>query len=294
MTKLIAANTAPWHCDTCRELITAPQDGMVVYLKAGGGPWIVHCAPHCCPNGHVECVAGWHLQALLDEDGLASLLQAAACKELPALNVLDVVMRLFVPGFERPRRGFTDRRSGQRCPRPGRTSRGKFVAEGTGPWSCDACGQPVATPEEGMVCWLKKSDLQPGLSQMRIGPWIVHRRARCYPTEPQGYCVTDWHLQVVLEKEGLFRLRGAISQNELPALGVFAVILRLYIPGFESHHSPAAGRGAADGDVGGMDRRSAARTAEPPPPSRVLRPRKAAAASWTVVDASACRPAGLS
>lgn len=117
----------PWYCDTCGKLIETPEDGMVQWLTRTGGHRrvgrdlrIVHHRRKsplggpsgCYPDQHHELradgsiLADWHLDSVIGPDGLVRLLSRIEDGEIPVREVNRVIMRLFVPGYERARRYF--------------------------------------------------------------------------------------------------------------------------------------------------------------------------------------------
>ena len=107
----------PWYCDTCGGEILKPEEGTLVWLgrTKENGPAtegrdlrIVHhnsCKPACYPHEP----KGWHiadryLEECLRPNGLNQLLELVTDRGLDRFDVADIVMRLFVLGYEKRRR----------------------------------------------------------------------------------------------------------------------------------------------------------------------------------------------
>jgi hypothetical protein len=115
-----------WICDTCGELIEEKGKGWVEWLvirkdKAdkpqGRGLRLVHhgsASPHgrCQYDGSVEyrrdggLLHDVPLQDFLGPDGLMRLLSLLAKGELPKDEVLEMIKRLHIPGYEHARKHF--------------------------------------------------------------------------------------------------------------------------------------------------------------------------------------------
>ena len=114
--------TGPWFCDTCGKPIAEPKDGMVQWLRrnvdgrmTGRDLRIVHHltkspvqgAHGCYANKQGEylkdgsILADVHVHEILTPDGLERLLSLIKEGELPAPEVNRIIMRLFVPNYER-------------------------------------------------------------------------------------------------------------------------------------------------------------------------------------------------
>lgn len=123
----IELSIGPWYCDTCGEIIDGAENGMLQWLthsdadrRVGRDLRIVHHFPAsprggtngCYPDEHHELkvdrstLSDHHLESVLGPDGLVILLSLIEDGELPAREVNRVIMRLFVPGYERARRYF--------------------------------------------------------------------------------------------------------------------------------------------------------------------------------------------
>lgn len=116
--------TSTWLCDTCRQAIKKPSHGIIEWLRSADehGSWrghglrLVH-HPRAGPPGPRRC--GYHyfaairkdtvtlrevpLPALLGPDGLAALLSMLARDEAPKGELLELVKRLHIPGYEHAR-----------------------------------------------------------------------------------------------------------------------------------------------------------------------------------------------
>lgn len=112
----------PLPCDHCGERIYEPDDGMVLWLVGQDGEGvrqgydlqIVHCL-HASPRAaKLGCfpteermraeratLYEYQLRELLDPDGLVLLLPLGERFNLPIRDVHRVIMRLFVPGYDR-------------------------------------------------------------------------------------------------------------------------------------------------------------------------------------------------
>ena len=115
---------AHWFCDSCGKPITDANDGWVEWVlyedtegnHLGRGLRLVHChrtdGRSCFYDSDVEynrdrgTISSSTLDGLLEADGLMELLSLIAEKELPADDVLEMVKRLHIPGYEIARRHF--------------------------------------------------------------------------------------------------------------------------------------------------------------------------------------------
>jgi len=110
-----------WRCDSCGDFITNIQDGWVEWLasedKHGNDvlsrPRLVHRRPrqnarkHNCRYDPLEefrssktIVEGLPLDRLVGSDGLMVLLSLLAEGELPHTEILELVKRVQIPGYE--------------------------------------------------------------------------------------------------------------------------------------------------------------------------------------------------
>jgi hypothetical protein len=120
----VELSVGPWYCDTCGKVIARPEDGMLQWLtrrnshrRLGRDLRIVHhltVSPRGRPNGCYpdqrhelevdgSILADEHLGEILGADGLVKLLSLIEDDQLPAPEVTRIIMRLFVPGYERAR-----------------------------------------------------------------------------------------------------------------------------------------------------------------------------------------------
>ena len=117
-----------WICDSCGEYILKPIDGWVEWLtrkrqdsetNIGRGLRLVHhCGAHnplserCQYDQDKEYKQGGSilsdsgLEEFIGADGLMSLLELLARSELPADEVIEMIKRLHIPGYEHARRHF--------------------------------------------------------------------------------------------------------------------------------------------------------------------------------------------
>jgi len=115
-----------WTCDRCGEPIKAAEDGWVEWLsrstpegRRGEGLRLVHAAP-VSPLGPGKCqydrlsaaeegvVSDLGLPEFLGPDGLMRLLSRMADGSLPQDEVIEMIQRLFVRGYEQARPYFTE------------------------------------------------------------------------------------------------------------------------------------------------------------------------------------------
>lgn len=119
-----------WICDSCGGTIESAQDGWVEWLTSREGKQgfkarglrLVHHRPSsprsanagCQYNEHVEfeqdrsIVGDLPLQNFLPADGLMLLLSFISEGEHPVQDVLKMIKRLHIPGYEHARRHFTE------------------------------------------------------------------------------------------------------------------------------------------------------------------------------------------
>ena len=116
-----------WICDTCEEKIENPKDGWVEWIvvrdgekRKGRNLRLVHHMPAsplgkpkgCQFDGKVEfskdrgIVADLSLEDFLGPNGLMRLLVFLSENELPKEDVLEMIKRLFIPGYEVARHHF--------------------------------------------------------------------------------------------------------------------------------------------------------------------------------------------
>lgn len=112
-----------------------------------------------------------------------------------------------------------------------------------GPWYCDKCGQVIDEANRGMLQWLKRMD---GHRRLGRDLRIVHHSAAsplgtrngCYPNQQQELArdrstLSDYHLDRMLEWDGLVKLLALVEDGEFPASEVNRVVMRLFVPGYE-------------------------------------------------------------
>ena len=117
-------NTTTWICDTCGQLINSPEQGWVEWLSddAGGGRRrghglrLVHHSPFSPRAPKRDCqyvetasksiVNDLPLEHYLGPDGLTDLLAFLAEDEIAKDEVLEMIKRLYVPGYEHARHHF--------------------------------------------------------------------------------------------------------------------------------------------------------------------------------------------
>jgi hypothetical protein len=114
-----------WICDNCGELIQRAEDGWVEWLSThnehgnshGRGLRLVHHLPasphHSCQYDEDEefrrdgsILMALPLEQFLGPDGLMLLLSKLARDELPKDEVLEMIKRLHIPGYEHARQHF--------------------------------------------------------------------------------------------------------------------------------------------------------------------------------------------
>ena len=120
----VELSIGPWNCDQCGQLIAKPEHGLLQWLTrskdsryAGRDLRIVHvnhASPFgltngCGPDPREEYardgsgISDVPLHWMLEPDGLVRLLSFVEEGEFPANEVNRIIMRLFVPGYEKAR-----------------------------------------------------------------------------------------------------------------------------------------------------------------------------------------------
>jgi len=121
--------TNTWICDTCGEPIEKASDGWVEWLMErvdddkwiGRGLRLVHHYPasargsdsRCQYHGEAEykrnqsIVNDQSLEDFLGPDGLMQLLSFIADGKIPTVEVLEMIKRLHIPGYEHARLHFS-------------------------------------------------------------------------------------------------------------------------------------------------------------------------------------------
>jgi hypothetical protein len=116
-----------WICDSCGGLIEKPDDGWVEWISLGSSKLgrdirLVHKfgavsgnkKDRCMFNGRAEfakdggTVADNSLTGFLGTDGLMRLLVFISESELPTPDVLEMIKRLHIPGYEQARKHFKE------------------------------------------------------------------------------------------------------------------------------------------------------------------------------------------
>jgi hypothetical protein len=113
----------PWTCDNCGQPINAAEDGYVEWLAFNGGARNLHLVHHSPasprrPNG--DCyfdeeaerrrdgatVRSLSLTDFLGPNGLMQLLILLSEGELPKDEVIEMIQRIHIPGYEQARPHF--------------------------------------------------------------------------------------------------------------------------------------------------------------------------------------------
>jgi hypothetical protein len=116
------ANNQYWYCDVCGKKIESVEDGWLewVYFKGeegngqGRGLRIVHKDKQCMYNSQLEykrdkgITKDDNLKSFLGSDGLMLLLEFLADGEIPKEELLEVIKRIHIPGYEIAHCHFTD------------------------------------------------------------------------------------------------------------------------------------------------------------------------------------------
>jgi hypothetical protein len=120
--------TGEWTCDTCGEIIKSVEDGWVEWVQIrqpdgtarGRNLRLVHRAPASPrrPNGTCQfdqraefrrdggTVGDASLDEYVGADGLVTLLEMISDQRAPTEEVLTLIQRLHVPGYEQARHHF--------------------------------------------------------------------------------------------------------------------------------------------------------------------------------------------
>jgi hypothetical protein len=104
-----------WTCDTCKQPIDSVNEGYVEWQEtASGGSGsratglrLVHQNGTCQYPNNAK-LRDMPLSTFLETDGLVTLLSFLAEDNFPKEEVLDLIQRLHVPGFEAARPYFSD------------------------------------------------------------------------------------------------------------------------------------------------------------------------------------------
>lgn len=122
--------TGEWTCDTCGQVIKSVEDGWVEWIEfarpdgtyLGRDLRLVHHAPASPRKPRGSCQFDQHAESRrdrgtvhdlsLDEfvgtDGLISLLEMISEGRVPTEEVLTLIQRLHVPGYEQARHHFAE------------------------------------------------------------------------------------------------------------------------------------------------------------------------------------------
>ena len=106
-----------WICDSCEKPIIDPEHGWVEWLgsqqELGRGLRLVHKKPYSprAPDGLCRydddaCASSLELTDLLGPDGLMQLLEFLAEETISKEEVLEMIKRLHIPGYEHARLHF--------------------------------------------------------------------------------------------------------------------------------------------------------------------------------------------
>ncbi len=119
----------PWECDTCGKAIRQEEDGLVEWLGRTNfdknkdkteeyGLRLVHARPSSpkaggCQydenkeyNEHEADLQDLGLEEYVGIDGLMNLLEMIAEKKLPTEELVEMIKRLHIPGYEQARNHF--------------------------------------------------------------------------------------------------------------------------------------------------------------------------------------------
>lgn len=112
-----------WICDSCGGLIESADDGWVEWVAPvgamGRGLRLVHhtvrgSLSKCMYNQQAEyakdkgVIGDLQLSEFLGADGLMTLLEFISDKKLPTEEVLELIKRLHIPGYEHARHTFDE------------------------------------------------------------------------------------------------------------------------------------------------------------------------------------------
>jgi hypothetical protein len=121
--------TTSWYCDKCRRLIKEADHGWVEWIalaapdgtpERGRNIRIVHHASHSSRQGgchyqpdlkgerNKNSIIFLPLTDVQGSDGLMLLFGKIAEQELPTLELLEIIKRIHIPGYERARRHAKD------------------------------------------------------------------------------------------------------------------------------------------------------------------------------------------
>ena len=110
----------------------------------------------------------------------------------------------------------------------------------SGPWTCDSCGNPIESAEDGWVEWLNR---EAGGRMVGHGLRLVHsdgnqqgHEARCQYGDRRARTashISDHALRDFVGPEGLMNLLELIARDRISQLEGFEIIKRLHIPSYE-------------------------------------------------------------
>lgn len=117
----------------------------------------------------------------------------------------------------------------------------------TPPWTCDTCGQPITSVEDGWVEWLSRSLPGDDYKRQDHSLRLVHKRHAsprsntahaCYYNKDQWYqrdksTVSDLPLSSFLDSDGLMILLEFASDGRFELDELIEMIKRLHIPGYD-------------------------------------------------------------
>ncbi|UKE51664.1 hypothetical protein KCU57_04890 [Xanthomonas translucens] len=124
------------------------------------------------------------------------------------------------------------------------------------PWTCDQCGKPIISVEDGWVEWLNGSSAEQWagtLHRLRLVHYrpaspYADRKNACYHDEDQWfaakrYTVADLPLSSFVGPDGLITLLSFLADKRFSEENeVLELIKRLHVPNYEAarHHFEAA------------------------------------------------------
>ncbi|USQ12952.1 hypothetical protein J2N86_09580 [Legionella lytica] len=112
-----------WICDSCDELIQRPEDGRVEWIVSMNEAKDLRLVHHARSGSHGQscqynCTSVYQkykgiindvsLSMFLGADGLMQLLSLIAEQRLPQNQVLEMIKRLHIPGYEHTRHHFNE------------------------------------------------------------------------------------------------------------------------------------------------------------------------------------------
>lgn len=122
--------TKDWICDTCGQKIQDPEHGWVEWLAKSDdsgkrslrGVRLVHHCTHSPLGGENKCqydgnyeykkdghlISDMELKYFLGPNGLMELLSMLSDENVPKEEIIEMIKRLHIPGYERARRHFDE------------------------------------------------------------------------------------------------------------------------------------------------------------------------------------------